>query len=83
MNIYCVKCKSSTETKDLKLAKTKNNRPVVKGTCSTCGRKKCKFLSKNQFQEGQKGEGILGNLLKLPGGKIPFLSDLPLVGALF
>ena len=81
--IYCVKCKQKTPNENLKLAKTKNHRPLIRATCNDCGSGKIKFLSKSEVQEGQAGSGILGNLLKLPGGKIPILSDIPLLGMLF
>ena len=81
--IYCVRCKSSTGTNNVSLARTKNNRPIAHGECQNCGTRKKKFVSKAEFQAGQQGSGILGNLLHLKDGKIPFLSDLPLIGALF
>ncbi|GBM42748.1 hypothetical protein AVEN_180971-1 [Araneus ventricosus] len=43
-NIYCVKCKSHTKTKDIKETVTKNNRPILKGICMQCGSKKNRFL---------------------------------------
>ncbi|GIY77727.1 DUF5679 domain-containing protein [Caerostris darwini] len=35
--IYCVKCKSHTETKDINQTVSKNNRPMLKGICVQCG----------------------------------------------
>lgn len=82
-NIHCMSCQRKTDNHETKLYRTKNNRPILKAKCSQCGGGKTKFVSKPDFQSGQMGQGILGNLLKLPGGKIPFLGDLPLLGALF
>ncbi|GIY05707.1 DUF5679 domain-containing protein [Caerostris darwini] len=47
-NIYCVKCKSHTETKDINQTVSKNNRPMLKGICVQCGSKKCRFLGIGQ-----------------------------------
>ncbi|GIY65909.1 uncharacterized protein CDAR_317341 [Caerostris darwini] len=46
--IYCVKCKSHTETKDMNQTVSKNNRPMLKGICVQCGSKKCCFLGIGQ-----------------------------------
>ena len=43
MEIYCVKCKSKTSTLNLIESVTKNNKPLLRGTCEICGSKKCKF----------------------------------------
>ena len=41
MEIYCVKCKSKTSTLNLIESVTKNNKPILRGTCEICGFKKC------------------------------------------
>ena len=33
--------------------------------------------------ETKEGDGLLGKLLGLPGGKVPVVGDIPLIGALF
>lgn len=43
---YCVKCKTSTGTKNEKNATTKNGRFMIKGECTKCGTTKCRFVSK-------------------------------------
>jgi hypothetical protein len=73
MESYCVKCKKQTSF-DPQLFRTKNNRLILKGLCKVCGKMKSRFVSKKE------GEGLLGNLFKLPGGKIPVLGDIPLIG---
>lgn len=45
MEIYCLKCKRHTETKDVERAITKNNRNMLKGKCLVCGSNKSKFIS--------------------------------------
>ena len=47
--MYCVKCKRNTDTLDLHHAVSKNNRNMLKGTCSVCG------TTKNQFVAGAQG----------------------------
>lgn len=44
--IYCLKCKTHTDTKNVEIAVTKNNRPMSKGICTICGSKKSSFLKK-------------------------------------
>lgn len=44
MQAYCMKCKTQVEVKDPVETVTKNGRPMVKGTCPTCGTKVNKFL---------------------------------------
>ena len=56
---------------DPKVFRTKNNRFVVKSTCSSCGNKKAKFVKK------QEASGLLSMLgVKTPFSKIPLLGDL-------
>ena len=45
--MYCVKCKRNTDTIDLHPAVSKNNRNMIKGTCSVCGRIKNQFVAQN------------------------------------
>jgi Domain of unknown function (DUF5679) len=42
--MYCVTCKSNTETINTSYAVTKNNRNMMKGNCAICGRVKCQFV---------------------------------------
>lgn len=42
---YCVKCRKKVKpAKSPRLAKTKNNRSMLKGECSKCGTKVCRFV---------------------------------------
>ena len=71
MKTYCIICKKDTENKDRKLFRTKNERLILKSTCSVCGNKKSRFLSKNE------GSGLLSNLgIKTPLSKTPLLNIL-------
>lgn len=42
--VYCLKCRTHTDTKDVKHTTSKNGRPMAKGNCVDCGSKKCRFL---------------------------------------
>lgn len=55
--MYCVKCKQKTETVNIIHVVTKNNRRLLKGTCTACGNKKSSFVAAN------KGGAGLGNAI--------------------
>ena len=44
--IYCLKCKRKSPTKDEKVIITKNNRKAISGLCTVCNRKKNMFIRK-------------------------------------
>ena len=44
IKIYCLKCKTKTETNSTIPSRSKNNRDVVKGVCSVCGKNKSVFV---------------------------------------
>jgi len=37
MQAYCVKCRTQREMQGPRDETTKNNRPIIKGKCATCG----------------------------------------------
>ena len=37
IEIYCVKCKAKTSSKDVEGVTMKNGRPATKATCAVCG----------------------------------------------
>ena len=43
--MYCLKCKTVTESCDVSRAKTSNNKIIQKSICTICNSKKCKFIS--------------------------------------
>ena len=79
--MYCVKCKRNTDTLDLHHAVSKNNRNMLKGTCSVCG------TTKNQFTAGASSVTTGGDLtnsinkftskIKLPWAKFPGEMHIP------
>ena len=52
MLLYCVKCKQKTESKDISGIITKNNRNMLKSTCSVCEGKKSTFVKKDKSGKG-------------------------------
>ena len=45
---YCMKCRAKREMKDVKTEKTKRGTFMAKGTCTKCGTRMAKVLSKEQ-----------------------------------
>ena len=43
--IYCLKCRTKTETTNLEQVILKNGRPAATGLCSVCGKKKFRMGS--------------------------------------
>ena len=66
---YCLKCRKNTESKNLKVVRTKKGRMMLLSKYSMCNSKKSKFL------KTQEAKGLLSNLTVV---KIPILSNLPL-----
>ena len=68
---YCLKCRKNTESKILKVAKTKNGRIMLLSKCGVCDSKKSKFIRQ------QEASGLLSSLrIKTPLNKIPLLGPL-------
>ena len=40
IEIYCVKCKAKTASRDIEAVTMKNGRPATRSTCTECGTKK-------------------------------------------
>ena len=68
---YCLKCRKNTESKNPKVARTKNRRIMLLLKCAVCDTKKSKFIKQ------QETSGLLSSL----GIKTP-LSIISLVGSL-
>ena len=65
MLYYCLKCRKNTESKNPKVAKTKNRRIMLLSKCTVCDSKKSKFIKE------QEGSGLLSSLgIKTPLGKV-------------
>ena len=68
---YCLKCRKNTESKNPKVARTKNERIMLLSKCKVCDNKKSEFIKEQES----------GRLLSSLGIKT-ILSKIPLVGPL-
>ena len=71
MPSYCLKCRKNTESKNLKVVKTKNGRIMFLLKCEVCDSKKSNFIKQ---QEASRLLSSLG--IKTPLSKIPLVSLL-------
>ena len=60
--MYCVKCKKKTETHDFNRVTTKNNRSMLKGVCSVCGKNKASFIATSNTGKGFSLNSFVNNL---------------------
>ena len=71
MLLYCLKCRKNTESKNPKIARTKNGRIMLLPKRAVCDRKKSKFIKQ------QEASGLLSSLrIKTSLNKIPFVGPL-------
>ena len=68
VEIYCVKCRKFTETKNVGKLQTSNKRQLLQGICVVCGLKKSKFISAST-----SGKGFLHKAIN----SLPFEMHLP------
>ena len=67
----CLKCRKNTESKNPKVARTKNGRIMLLSKCAVCDSKRSKFIKE------QVASGLLSSLgIKTPLNKIPLLGPL-------
>ena len=67
MSSYCLKCRKNTESKNVKVVKTKNERKMLLSKCEVPDSKKSKFIKE------QEASGLLDSLgIKTPLRKILF-----------
>ena len=65
MLLYCLKCRKNTESKNPKVAKTKNERIMLLSKCVMCGGKKPKFIKQQEVRGLLSGWGIKTPLSKI------------------
>ena len=71
MLLYCLKCRKNTESKNQKVARSKNGRIMLLSKCAVCDSKKSKFIKQTE------ATGLLSSLgIKTPSGKIPLVGPL-------
>ena len=56
--MYSVKCKRMTDTQNLQHAISKNNRKMLRGSCSVCGSRKSQFITTESQQGGDLTNSI-------------------------
>ena len=67
MESYCLKCKRKRNILNANAKIARNGRPMIMGTCNSCGSTCSKIVSQAQLKEG----GFLGLLGKLFGLGMP------------
>ena len=50
--IYCLKCKTKTDTLEIEQNKSRNNRLMLQGKCALCGTTKSRFASAKESASG-------------------------------
>ena len=71
MLLHCLKCRKNTESKNPKVARTKNGRLMHLSRCAVCDSKKSKFIKQ------QQAGGLLSSLgITTPLSKISSVSPL-------
>ena len=69
---YCLKCRKQSKNLNVKAFMTKNNRYMLKSTCSICKGNKSKFISKKEII----GSGFLSKMFGPIISKIPILKKV-------
>ena len=77
--MYCVKCKRKTETRDIRNAVSKHNRPMLRGVCVVCGTTKTQFVKGTPSSGGDLVSSLnsVTSNIKLPWAKFPGEMHLP------
>ena len=55
---YCLKCRKNIESKNTKIANTKNGRIMVLSNCEVCSSKKSKFVKEHEASRLLSSLGI-------------------------
>ena len=63
---YCLKCRKKTESKNPKVARTKNRRIMLLSKYLVCDSKKLKFIKEQEASELLSSLGIKTPLSKIP-----------------
>lgn len=75
--MYCVKCKSKTETVDAQNVVSKNNRSMLRGKCAVCGCTKTQFLKMTTGGDLVSSLNSVTGKIKLPWAKFPGEMHIP------
>ena len=63
---YYLKCRKNTESKNPKVARSKNGRIVLLSKCAVCDHKKSKFIQQQEASGLLNSLGIKASLSKIP-----------------
>ena len=63
---YCLKCRKNTESKNLKVVKTKNRRIMLLSKCAVCDSKSSKFIKEQEASRLLSSLGIKAHSSKIP-----------------
>ena len=63
---FCLKCRKNTESKNPKVARTKNGRIMLLSKCAVCDGKKLKFIKDQEASRLLSSLGIMTPLSKIP-----------------
>ena len=66
LSYYCLKCKKNTESKNPKVARTKNGRIMLLSRCTVYESKKSKFIKEQEASGLISSLGIKTILIKIP-----------------
>jgi len=69
--MHCVKCRKPTETKDMKVAKTKNNSTAQSGTCAVCNTRKYKCVKSFCGGDVVSMVALITSGITFPGQRYP------------
>ena len=68
---YCLKCRKNTESKNLKVVRTKNGKMMLLSKCEACD------IKKSKFNKEQDASELLSSLrIKVHLNKFPLLGPL-------
>jgi len=79
--LYCVKCRGRTETTDIQNVVSRNGRPMIRGICVVCGKKKTQFVKKSEGGDLINTLNAVTSDIKLPWAT--FFGELHLPGHSF
>ena len=63
---YCLKCRKNTESKNPKVARTKNGRIMLLSKCAACYSKESTFLKQEESSRLLSSLGIKKTLNRIP-----------------
>ena len=75
--IYCVKCRTKTDSADVHNVVSRNGRSMLRGKCAICGTTKTQFVKANSGGDLVSSLNSVTSKIKLPWAKYPGEMHLP------